>query len=100
MTLKDKLTAWYNAKIVKAWYMTWTVWAALAAAAIPDLMQIGLDNLDLLVSATIPLLDDTNKARLQLAMILLIPIVRSLKQKNLAAVPVAEKTENVIEGPL
>ena len=96
MTLKERLTAWYNAKIVKAWYMTWTVWAAVAAAALPDIIQYGLDNLDLLVSATVPLLDDTNKSRLQLAMILLIPIVRSLKQKNLATVPVAEKTENVI----
>jgi hypothetical protein len=86
MISKKAVLALYKKHIVQEWYKTWTVWLALAAAALPDLLQIGLDNLDLLVSASVPLLDNVNKSRLQLAMIILIPVVRALKQKKLANV--------------
>lgn len=77
------IKAWYSKNVVQLWYKTATVWVALAAAALPDLLQIGLEHLDLFVSSVVPLLSDTGKSRLQLALILLIPVVRALKQKNL-----------------
>ena len=93
MSLQQSLTVWYEKHIVEMWYKTWTVWVALAAAALPSLLQIGLDNLDTLVTVGIPLLNDANKSRLQLVLILLIPVVRAYKQKSLAKVDDVQKLD-------
>lgn len=87
---KRRATSWYNKNIVFRWYRTWTVYTALTAAVLPELLQFALENLDLIVGANIPFLDDTNKSRLQLLLILLVPVVRSWKQKNLAKPVVAQ----------
>lgn len=80
--MKQRIIDWYNQHIVKGWYKTWTVWAAALAVALPELAQVALVNADTFFSA-VPVLDDTTKAQLRVFLIVIIPIVRALKQANL-----------------
>lgn len=80
--MKQRIIDWYNQHIVKGWYKTWTVWAAALAVALPELAQVALVNADTFFSA-VPVLDDTTKAQLRVLLIVIIPIVRALKQANL-----------------
>lgn len=80
--MKQRIIDWYNQHIVKCWYKTWTVWAAALAVALPELAQVALVNADTFFSA-VPVLDDTTKAQLRVFLIVIIPIVRALKQANL-----------------
>src|SRR4051812_15783831 len=84
MNLKQSLSFWYDTYIVKGWYKTWTVWLSVVALVGPDLLQVALDNADTFFSA-IPLMSDTTKAQLRIAFLILIPVVRAIKQKNLPA---------------
>lgn len=84
--LSARLVAWYNEKIVKGWYKTYTVMMAAAALLLPDilqqLLQIGVDNLDA-VYVLIGPMEETTKLKLRLALIALIPVVRAIKQPKL-----------------
>lgn len=80
--LKARLTDWYNKHIVKGWYATWTVWLSVAALVGPDLLQVALDNFDTFVTA-VPLLSDSTKSMIRIVLLVAIPIVRAIKQKNL-----------------
>jgi hypothetical protein len=80
--MKQRLIDWYNQHIVKGWYRTWTVWAAALAVALPELIQVAIDNADTFFMA-VPVLDDTSKAQLRVLLIVIIPIVRALKQPTL-----------------
>lgn len=84
MTIPQPLIDFYNRHIVKGWYKTWTVWLAAAAAilpAVPDLVQLLLDNWDTAVTA-VPVFSDSTKATIRLVLLVLIPVVRAIKQKN------------------
>lgn len=80
--MKQQLTDWYNKHIVKGWYATWTVWLSVAALVGPELLQVALDNLDTFVTA-VPLLSDSTKSAIRIALLIAIPVVRAIKQKNL-----------------
>lgn len=80
--MKQRLIDWYNAHIVKGWYATWTVWLSVAALVGPELLQIALDNFDTFVTA-VPLLSDSTKAALRIALLIAIPVVRAIKQKSI-----------------
>lgn len=80
--MKQKLIDWYNAHIVKGWYATWTVWLAAIAVVGPELLQVALDNFDTFVTA-VPLLSDSTKATIRVVLLIAIPVVRAIKQKNL-----------------
>ena len=80
--MKQKLIDWYNAHIVKGWYMTWTAWLAAIALVGPELLQIALDNFDTFVTA-VPLLSDGTKATIRVVLLIAIPVVRAIKQKSL-----------------
>ena len=83
--LKERLTAWYNMYIVKGWYRTWSLWLAVLAIfgpAVPDLIQILLDNWDTALTA-VPVFSESTKATIRLALLVAIPVVRALKQPNL-----------------
>ena len=85
MSFKEKVTTWYNEHVVKGWYKTWTVWAAVLAAALPslpDLLQLIVDHLDT-ISLSIPKLDDTLKQQIRFGALIVIPFLRATKQKNL-----------------
>ena len=80
--LKARLTDWYNKHIVKGWYATWTVWLSVLALVGPELLQVALDNFDTFVTA-VPLLSDSAKASIRVVLLVAIPIMRAVKQKNL-----------------
>lgn len=82
MTIKQRLTDFYNEHIVKGWYATWTVWLSVLALVGPELLQVALDNLDVFIAAA-PVLSDTAKAQVRIGLLILIPVVRAIKQKNL-----------------
>lgn len=80
--MKQYLTDLYNRFIVKGWYKTYTVWLSVAALVGPELLQIALDNFDTFVMA-VPLLSDSTKSMIRIALLIAIPVVRAIKQKNL-----------------
>ena len=95
MTTNNKqFKSWYNKNVVFGWYRTWIVWMAVMAAGLPDFLQIGLENLSLIVDSWVWQLSDTAKSRLQLGMILSIPALRAWKQKSLATPKTLEETPN------
>ena len=66
--------------IVPGWWRMWSVWASGLALLLPDLLQLALDNLDTAFTA-LPVMDDAHKAQLRMLLIVIIPIVRAIKQK-------------------
>jgi len=83
--MKQQLTDWYNAHIVKGWYKTYTFWLSLVALVgpeLPGLLQVVLDNFDTFTTA-VPLLSDGTKATIRVVLLVAIPLVRAIKQQNL-----------------
>jgi hypothetical protein len=81
-TLKQRLVDWDNRYIVKGWYKTYTVWLSVAALVGPELLQVALDNFDTFVTA-VPLVSDSTKSMIRIALLIAIPVVRAIKQTNL-----------------
>lgn len=68
-------------KLVDEWKSLWKAWSVQLAAAgilLPDLLQVIADN-----SALIPWFDDGMKSGLRLACLILIVLLRPVKQKSL-----------------
>jgi hypothetical protein len=68
-------------KLVENWKALWKAWTVQLAAAgilLPDLLQVIADN-----SALIPWFDDGYKSGLRLACLVLIVLLRPLKQESL-----------------
>jgi hypothetical protein len=83
--MKQQLTDWCNTHIVKGWYKTYTFWLSAAAVLgpeLPGLLQLALDNFDTFATA-VPLLSDSTKSMIRLALLFAIPVVRAIKQKSL-----------------
>ena len=69
-------------KLVEEWKSLWRSWSMQLAAAgilLPDLLQVIADN-----SALLPWFDDGMKSGLRLACLILIVLLRPIKQKSLA----------------
>ena len=66
--------------IVPGWWRMWSVWASGLALLLPDLLQAVVDNLDTVFLAA-PVFDDASKAQLRIFLVVIIPIVRIIKQK-------------------
>ena len=93
--IKARAAFWYDTHIVKGWYKTWTVWLSIIALVGPDLLQVALDNADTFFSA-IPLLSDSSKAQLRILFLIVIPVVRAIKQRNLPAPVEPQKVEPAV----
>lgn len=68
-------------KLVENWKALWKAWTVQLAAAgilLPDLLQVIADN-----SALIPWFDDGYKSGLRLACLILIVVLRPIKQPTL-----------------
>jgi hypothetical protein len=80
----NTLKAWYDKHFIPNLLKTFTFWAAIIAAALPDLLQTGLDNIDLVFNVATPFLSDASKSKLQLFLILIIIPLRAWRQKSVA----------------
>lgn len=68
-------------KLVENWKALWKAWTVQLAAAgilLPDLLQVIADN-----SSLLPWFDDGMKSGLRLACLILIVLLRPLKQESL-----------------
>lgn len=69
-------------KLVEEWKSLWKSWSVQLAAVgilLPDLLQVIADN-----SALLPWFDDGMKSGLRLACLILIVLLRPIKQKSLS----------------
>jgi hypothetical protein len=100
MTAKEKFWAWYNERIVAAWYRSAAIYVGLLAAATPyllDLLQAALDNWDLFGSALQLTALQKTSAQVFLLVVVL-PIARAWKQKKMqtAVMKQAEEVGDVV----
>ena len=68
-------------KLVENWkklYKSWTVMLATAGIFVPDILQIVAENID-----GIPLIDTGHKSLIRLACLILIVLLRPVKQESL-----------------
>ena len=96
---KAKFWAWYNDKIVAAWYASLSMWVGVIAAALPLLLdgaQALLDSINVLGGALA--LEPATVFKIQLCLAVLIPPLRAWRQKKMqdAALVQAEKTGAVL----
>lgn len=86
MTFQERLTAWYNTKIVAAWYRSMAViagWLASGVAIGPDVLQFLIDNWTN-TSVLIPKLSMEGKLVLYAVVTILIqPALRAYRQKSM-----------------
>jgi hypothetical protein len=98
--LKHRLTAWYDAHIVAAWYRSVALYVGMSATIVPylpDWLQMALDHWDM-ASVLIPRLSPEGKTALQAFILLvLLPIAKAWQQKAMraAALEQAVKTGQV-----
>lgn len=91
--LKARVKAWWQAKIVKNFYKSWTWLASLLALVVtygPDVANLVIDHIDL-IGDTLPTLPAGWKSAILLAAHLFIFFARPIKQKSLEqpGIPVA-----------
>lgn len=90
------LTAWYDKHIAARWWASSAMWVGIAAGAVeylPDWLQMGLDQLDLL--GGVFAWDESTKRVIQSFMLFVIlPIAKAWRQKSMqaAALKQAAKT--------
>ncbi|UST52968.1 hypothetical protein NF681_11495 [Comamonadaceae bacterium OTU4NAUVB1] len=96
--LKQRLTDFYNARIVAGWYASWAMWLGLLGTMLPILLdgaQMALDHWPEL--AQMLELSPRNTLVLQLVIAALIPPARAWQQRSMqvAALKQAAQTGNV-----
>lgn len=81
--MKVALTAWYNRHVAARWWASSAMWVGIAAGLVefvPDWIQTGLDNVDLL--AGVFALEEQTKRWMQAVMLFVIlPIAKAWRQE-------------------
>jgi hypothetical protein len=65
-------------KLVDKWWKAWTVWVAATGVALPEILQLIAEN-----TALIPFLPPEWQGLIRLAALVLVLILRPIKQSNM-----------------
>lgn len=92
-SLKAKLTAWYDAHIVAAWYRSTALWIGVLAGLVqfvPDWIQTLLDNFDLGASA-LHISDGKTKLIQAVLLFVVLPIAKAVRQESMEKARIAQE---------
>lgn len=86
---------WYNTHVAARWWASSAMWVGIAAGAVeyvPDLLQMGLDQLDLL--SEVFLIEDKWKRRIQgVLLFVVLPIAKAWRQKSMQKAQIKQAAE-------